>query len=92
MEHIMQNQKEKYPTLFAYLILTVESIAPRSHKFTIIKIEGKNCPKYLIKIREEMTKLLLTKTASKKPPIIDIELLPKDTIKRKMELSCASTK
>ena len=45
-----------------------------------------------MKIREEMGKLLLAKTTSKKPLLVDIELLPTDPIKRKMELSGSSMK
>ena len=62
-------------------------INPQSSRLNV-----KVCPKVPMKIREEMGKLLLAKTSCKKPPLVDIELLPSDPIKRKMELSGASTR
>jgi len=57
------------------------------------RLNVKTCPKVPMSIREEMANLLLSKVStSNKPPLVDVEMLPSDPIKRKMTLSGASTK
>lgn len=56
------------------------------------KLGVRHCPKASMAVCLEITKAQLNKIPSKKNPIVDIERLPKDAMKRKMDLSSVSSK
>ena len=62
--------------------LHISRVSPTGSKLNV-----KPCPRATMPIREEITAFLLKRATKKPPPIVDVESLPTDKIKRKMVLS-----